>query len=479
MKSVRLAIVNAPTPDGSVFMKELGRCGRRSAGGERWPQTGLAHLAAVGRTAGCEVLLYDPMAEAVPFHAAARHISSWQPDLTLLHASTPTFVGDARFAAALKELNAGLVALIGYHPTVMPQACVDQSVADFVFVGEVEVPLMDLLARMNAGAKRDELVEPAIHGILWRGQTLPPAMLEPRLVDNLDQLPLPVRDGLPLRRYVMPFFGREPFTTVIPTRGCPYKCTFCRAGAVWGETTRARSVPHIMEEILALRRNAGIRNVVFMTDTFTVNRKWVRDLCAAIRKDAPDLRWMCNSRVDLVERDLLSEMARSGCKLISYGIESGDPDILASTRKNITLQQAEEAIRVSKEAGITFFAYFIVGLPGENWDTIRRTIDFAVRTDPDYALFHIATPFPGTTLFEQAAERGLILNQDWTTYDEEKGGAMRTEYLSAEEIVRARKLAMRRFYFRPSRVLRELGRIRSLSDLRSRLTAGLHILASS
>ncbi|MBE7558175.1 radical SAM protein [bacterium] len=172
-------------------------------------------------------------------------------------------------------------------------------------------------------------------------------------------------------------------------------------------------------------------------------------------------------------------MARSGCKLISYGIESGDPDILASTRKNITLQQAEEAIRVSKEAGITFFAYFIVGLPGENWDTIRRTIDFAVRTDPDYALFHIATPFPGTTLFEQAAERGLILNQDWTTYDEEKGGAMRTEYLSAEEIVRARKLAMRRFYFRPSRVLRELGRIRSLSDLRSRLTAGLHILASS
>ncbi|MBE7558174.1 cobalamin B12-binding domain-containing protein [bacterium] len=226
MKSVRLAIVNAPTPDGSVFMKELGRCGRRSAGGERWPQTGLAHLAAVGRTAGCEVLLYDPMAEAVPFHAAARHISSWQPDLTLLHASTPTFVGDARFAAALKELNAGLVALIGYHPTVMPQACVDQSVADFVFVGEVEVPLMDLLARMNAGAKRDELVEPAIHGILWRGQTLPPAMLEPRLVDNLDQLPLPVRDGLPLRRYVMPFFGREPFTTVIPTRGCPLPAHF-------------------------------------------------------------------------------------------------------------------------------------------------------------------------------------------------------------------------------------------------------------
>ena len=401
MKPIRLAIVNPPTPDGSIFMKELGRCGRRSAGGERWPQTGLAHLAAVGRAAGSEILLYDPMAEEVGFTAAARRVAEWQPDLVLLHASTPTFVGDARFAAALKEQRDGLVALIGYHSTVMPQSSVDESVADLVFVGEVEVPLMDLLDRLHSGARGAELVAPPIHGILWRGQTLPDELLEPRLVDQLDRLPLPLREGLPVDRYVMPFFGKQPFTTVIPTRGCPYKCTFCRAGAVWGETTRARSVPHIMEEIKELGR-AGVRNVVFMTDTFTVNRKWVRDLCAAIRRDAPGLQWMCNSRVDLVERDLLAEMARSGCKLISYGIESGDPDILASTQKNITLQQAEEAIRISKEAGITFFAYFIVGLPGENWQTIRRTIDFAIRTDPDYALFHIATPFPGTTLHRQA-----------------------------------------------------------------------------
>ena len=476
VSTVRVAIVNPPARDGSIFMKELGRCGRRSAGGERWPQTGLAHLAGVARQAGAEVMLFDPMAEEVPFADAARRVLDFAPDLVLLHAATPTFVGDAQFAGMLKDGGAPLVGLVGYHPTVLPRQSLDESVADLLFVGEVEVPLATMLARMASG---EELREPAVPGLLWRGQEIDDALLEPQLVDHLDHLPLPSREGLPVARYRMPFFGREPFTTVIPTRGCPYQCTFCRAGAVWGETTRARSVPHVMEELSLLHREHGIRNIVFMTDTFTVNRKWVRELCAAIRRDLPDLRWICNSRVDLVDRDLLAEMAQSGCRLISYGIESGDPGILASTRKNITLEQSEAAIRASKEAGIPFFAYFIVGLPGESWETVNRTIDFAIRTDPDYALFHIATPFPGTELHRQAEAQGLILNQDWTTYDEERGGAMRTESLSSEEIARARKMAMRRFYLRPRRILKELLRVRSFSDFRSRLAAGLKILETT
>ena len=226
MSELRVAIVNPPALDGSIFMKELGRCGRRSAGGERWPQTGLAHLAAVADEAGAEVLLFDPMAEGVAFADAARRVLAISPDLVLLHAATPTFVGDARFAALLNEGGAPLVGLVGYHPTVLPRQSLDESVADLLFVGEVEVPLAALIARMMAGGRGGELAEPPVAGLLWRGVEIEDALLEPQLVDRLDSLPLPRREGLPVTRYRMPFFGREPFTTVIPTRGCPYQCTF-------------------------------------------------------------------------------------------------------------------------------------------------------------------------------------------------------------------------------------------------------------
>lgn len=294
-------------------------------------------------------------------------------------------------------------------------------------------------------------------------------------ISDLDVLPFPARDLLPNEKYKMPFFGREPFATVISSRGCPYGCSFCRAGVSWGKRVRTRSVPSVIEEIRQLRDRYKMRNIVFMTDSFTFDRDWVLQLCEAMTQQTPEIRWICNSRVDAVDEEILTAMKRAGCLLISYGLESGSQTILDSCHKGISLDDSKRAVALTRQAGIISFGYFILGLPEETWETVHETIDFALEVEPDYALFHIATPFPGTRLYDEALEKGLLLNQDWRLCDEESAGILRTVALSADDLAQARRMAMRRFYLRPRILARELSRTASLGSLIARGRAAVRM----
>jgi radical SAM superfamily enzyme YgiQ (UPF0313 family) len=228
-------------------------------------------------------------------------------------------------------------------------------------------------------------------------------------------------------------------------------------------------IEHIVEEL-------GISKVVFMTDSLTLNPKWAKEFFKAIVSANIVFDWICNSRVDAVDPEMLQLMKHAGCKLISYGVESGNQEIMDSCKKGIHPQDSVNAIKWTRQAGILSMAYFVLGLPGETHQTANETIAFAKQLNPDYVNFHIATPFPGTALYEQAEKAGWLTTSNWADYEEEGSAVMRTPDLSPEELRRLQRRAMREFYLRPSQLFRELKSLRSRAQLRARLQAGMRVL---
>ncbi len=464
---MRVLFLNPPLPDGDIYMKELGRCGRRSVGGETWPQTGLAYLAAVTLREGHEASVLDGMAEGLTQEQTEERMVAWKPDWVVAGTTTPTFRQDAKYLRGLKQRHGFVTVFTGTHPTALPRECLLESQADLILVGEAELTLERLLR-----SSRQEW--PRIPGVYVNvnGEAVPGPPTE--MVKNLDSLPYPARHLTPWRLYKMPFSGGDPFATVIPARGCPYSCTFCRAGAVWGTGIRTRSVDNLMGELLEMREQLGISFFAFMTDTFTLRHTWVREVMQAMRPY--QFRWVCNSRVDTINYDLAREMKASGCELISFGVESGNEGILESSRKGITLKEIRAGIAATKRAGILTFGYFIIGLPGETPATIEDTIRFAKEIDPDYCNFHIAIPFPGTELYTQAKRNGWLMHEDWEKYEEMGSAVLKTPFLTPEMAMKAQRRATHSFYLRPKRILAELGRLRSPHDLWIRVQAALRLL---
>ncbi|HQO34216.1 MAG TPA: radical SAM protein [bacterium] len=458
----RCLFINPPMRNGTIYMKEIGRCGRRSIGGELWPQTGLAYLAAVARERGFTAELFDAMALGWGWEESLARASDFAPQLVFILVTTPTFTNDAAYAQAIrKTLPEAQIALVGTHVTALPEESLQESQADFGILGEAEPVLMEMLARWP-----DELHR--VNGLArWQnGQVIRnPGRL---FVESLDGLPDPARDLLPMDRYKMPFTEGRPFATVIPCRGCPYPCTFCRAGDVWGKKVRVRSPERVVRELLEIQGRFGIRDVAFMTDSLLTNREWAMNLFREMISAGIEIDWIANARADQVDPDLLNLMKQSGCRLISFGIESGCQEMLNSMKKHLTLEQCREGVRMTRKAGIVAFAYFILGLPGETRDTIRETIRFTKTLHADYVNFHIATPFPGTEFYEQARANGWLISDRWEDYEEEGSAVVSYPHLSASELVAAQKRAMLAFYLSPGHLIREIQRIGSWADLKAK-----------
>jgi anaerobic magnesium-protoporphyrin IX monomethyl ester cyclase len=418
-------------------------------------------------------MILDAMADKIDVNGTISRLVEFKPDLVVVHTTTPTFNNDTLILEKIKESAIcnpqSKIGFTGTHVSVLPKKSLQESVADFALVGEAENTLLEISDKFDSNWDN-------IPGLAYRTQNNEIKLNSPRpLITDLDTLPFPTRQLLPNRKYQMPFFTGEPFVTIIPSRGCPYQCTFCRAGAVWGDRVRLRSAKNVCEEIEQVVAKLKIRNIVFMTDALTLKKSWIIELCQMLNQRKLNIRWIGNSRVDAVDLEMLNLMKSSGCELLSYGVESGNQPILNRAKKKITLAQAEQAIRLTKEAGILAFAYFILGLPGETQETIQETIAFAKKLDPDYVNFHIATPFPGTELYRIAKENKWLITDDWSKFEEEGSAVMRTEHLTAADLVKAQKRAMRQFYFRPHQVAKEIKRVRNTAELKKKLRAGLKI----
>lgn len=285
------------------------------------------------------------------------------------------------------------------------------------------------------------------------------------LISDLDTIPPPAYHLMPIEKYY-PAVGsvkRLPAMILFATRGCPGRCTFCYR--TFHGVVRKRSARNIIDEIKVLQKNYGIREVSFYDDTFTLFKNVVREFCQIIKNEKIDLTWSCFTRVDHIDGELLRLMKDAGCHLILFGVESADEEVLKNINKRISLDKVREAVVLAREVGIETRASFMFGNQGETEETIKKTIDFAIKLDPDEAQFNITTPYPGTEMFMWAKMNGYIKSFNWDDYSM-SNVVLELPGLSKEKLEHYYKLAHLKFYFRPKVILRRLFRIKNWIQLK-------------
>ena len=421
-----------------------------------FPPIELATIAAVLRQSGGEILLRDYPATGSSWDDYKRDLSEFRPEMVLVSVVTATHEEDFQALEIAKTTLGGdavvTLARGEFMDALGEQALADHPEVDFGFHGEIE----EVIARFQLGDPLEELP-----GLVWRrpggdgtaGEIVRNA--ERPLVKNLDVLPLPARDQLDNSLYRSPE-TRRPLTVIQGSRGCPSKCIFCPAGAMSGYKVRFRSPEQVMAEIDECVRKFGIREFLFHGDTFTINKRWVLELCDRIIASGHKIRWGCNSRVDTIDDERAERMRRAGCWVVAFGIESGCQAILDYIKKGQKIEQAIRAIDVCRRNGLRTHAFFVIGLPPETRETLDETFALARRLNTDFFDFNIAYPLPGTELFEIAKQEGLFEQDPGATGY--ASAAVRSRALSSAELTAWRRKALLRLYLRPRYILRTLWR---------------------
>ena len=469
-EAVDILLVNPPTPDGGLWIRSQHRVGRRTRENMVWPQVSLAQMAALLAPV-YTLKIIDANAEHIGWPEFTRLLDRYQPKYYLTQLTAPTLENDM-YGIFLAKARRAKTIVFGTHVTPIPRETMRPFPAlDFALFGEPDLTIRDLLDHLEHKfdqrspeiqrlfANHDPQYQPSFHedgsidlsgikGLAWRkGEEIVLNFPRP-FIASLDDLPIPLHELLPLQKYRMPYI-RGPFTFIVTSRGCPAGCTYCIKHVSYQYSTRVRSPELIMQELWQLKK-LGINNIHMYSDLFTVSREQVVDLCQRMIAEDIQIKWMCNSRVDFVDQEMLGLMGKSGCRMISWGIESGNEQILKHARKGAYPDKAEQALRWAKQAGIMNWGYFIIGLPGETEETIRQTIDFAKKLPLDIALFHVAAPYPGTPFFFEVVKEGWFRKGTrWENVDMDKGTVLDYPGLSAERLLYWQKKAFREWAFRP------------------------------
>jgi hopanoid biosynthesis associated radical SAM protein HpnJ len=384
-------------------------------------------------------------------------------DFCVLFTSTPGFGSDIRLATAMKEANPNLkMAFVGPHVTALPEESLRASSAiDFVCRKEFDHSVTEFAA----GKPLDQ-----IGGVSYRSNGTVVHNPDRDPIQDLDSLPFAVdiyKRDLDITRYNVPFL-LHPFLSFYTERGCPALCTFC----LWPQTLsghpwRVRSSDNVAAEVKkALAYYPNLKEIFFDDDTFNIRAARVKELCAKLKP--LNFTWSCTSRVT-VEYETLKAMRDAGCRLLIVGYESGDPQILKNIKKGATVEQAIEFTRNCKKLGLVIHGDFIIGLPGETPETIRRTIDFAKKLDTETIQVSIAHPYPGTEFYDQVVRNSQLTNAAMT--DEQGHQLPNISYagLSDVDMLDAVEQFYGEYYFRPRVVWRVVKKALFDSEERKRL----------
>ncbi|MBI5595475.1 MAG: B12-binding domain-containing radical SAM protein [Elusimicrobia bacterium] len=440
------------------------------------PPLGLGMLARVAKDYGCEVVVNDAGALGDDYDGLIAKIAAFKPDMVGFSVFTANFMQAMESVERVRlhpQLKDALVLIGGPHVYTFREKVLTEIPADIAVYGEAEADLLELLEFYDK--KRAGLAK--VNGVFYRTEAGILKTEEEHSSRSLDNFGFPDWDqfDFSLYRNMPGQVRRHPMTSMVTSRGCPYRCNFCFQAGRFADKYRRYSPEVVIAEIQKLQARYGIKEIQFWDDIFFINKKWVETFCHLIKKNRIDLTWSGYARVDLVDPDLLKLARESGCWNIFYGFEVGTQEMLDFLDKRATLKQAVDACRWTKEAGIIVRGSFMVGLPNETPEIGRKTIDFALELDPDYANFNIFFPEPGTGLYELALKSGRLLSHSYLG----RGVPVYLPegYDSPEAVRKVQAEAFRRFYFRPSYLAKRVMRVRTLSEVRQ-YWDGLRMLLS-
>lgn len=433
------------------------------------PPIELMYLAAIAKKAGYECKIKDYSVNNESLSDFARDLKDFNPDYLLINVATPTLESDLSACSVAKEIKSDIVTIAtgAYFLSFDTDVLEKYPCLDLIIKGEPEFTFKEVL--------EDKAYEDIL-GISYRINGSVKSNARRPYIEDLDEIPFPARDILDNNTFKRPD-NSEVQTIIKVSRGCPFHCFFCLATPVSGAKVRLRSAKNIVAEIKECVEKYKIKNFIFWSDVFDFNRDWVVILCQEIIDSGLKITWSSNSRADLIDEDLAKLMYKSGCRLVSMGVESGSQEILDKMGKNLTLDQVRNAVKIFKKAEIKLYNYFVIGLPWEDEEHIEQTIKFAIELDSDFVSFYTATALPGSKFYKYIQENNLGDLKDKETYKNAYYyPSVATHHISKDRIMELHKSAMKRFYIRPSYIFKKILGIRSFAEFKNYMSAGLSLL---
>jgi radical SAM superfamily enzyme YgiQ (UPF0313 family) len=377
----------------------------------------LPYLASALRAEGHEVEILDLLLARTTREKVERRMLRFRPELVGITSVTLNHHIANRIAGWVRDCDPEVpIAMGGPHVSFEIEGSFrDQPALDFIGIGEGEHTMVELARALEGRMDLRDVRGLALRD--GRGSDAKVVRTAPRpLEDDLDLIPPPARELVPLARYL----AFDSHASVVTSRGCPYECVFCSAPAWTGRQVRYRTPALCVDEMEGLAA-LGFTEITIEDDLFTLYRKHFLAVCGELERRRTGIRWNAFSRVDTISPEIVATMARAGCQAICFGVESGSQELLDVAKKRSDLAKVRDAMRMAQDAGISALASFIIGLPGETEATLRQTVAFAESLREEFGAlygFHILAPFPGTEVRERAADYGLeILTSDWTHYD--------------------------------------------------------------
>lgn len=401
----------------------------------------MGHAASLLETHGFEVRLLDGIVEKMTEDAFLARVVAEAPDLIFLEVSTPSWDVDERVVRRVREacLRAPIV-LGGIHAFMFSDEFFRARPEVLATIrGEYETALLDIAVRLRDGRDLG-----GIAGIAWRAGDR--VVIEPPrpLLDDLDRLPWPHRSQLPMDRYVDGLLELpQPCLQMWASRGCPHRCSFC----AWPQIMytpgryRMRDPKEVVREMVVDGRSRGFASVYFDDDVFNVGDQRMTRFAQLLRDAEWSLPWGIMARADTCSERVFEDLRRVGLAVAKFGVESADQSIVERCGKRLDLGRVRRAVAVCKDLGIRTHLTFMFGLPGETENSARRTIDLALELASDTVQFSLATPFPGSSFYDELERGGYLVTKDWSLYDGYSRSVVRTDKLSPKDLERLLRLA--------------------------------------
>lgn len=427
------------------------------------PPTDLMYLAAVAEKAGLDAKIND-YSQNGDYEA---DLKEFNPDYLVVNIATPTLEHDLDAVKKAKEIcpNVVTIAKGAAFLTLAERIIKEHNELDFGILGEAENTLKEIL---------EEKPKAEILGLYYKENDEVKFTGNRPFIEDLDSLPFPARHLVDNNIYRRPDNNKVQATIKV-SRGCPFHCFFCLATPVSGAKVRRRSPENIVAEIKECVEKYNIKNFLFWSDIFNIDKEWTMKLCQTIIDSGLKIIWSANTRADTADLEMAEMMYKSGCRLVSIGVESGSQYMLEKMGKKITLNDVRRTVKVFKKAKIRIYNYFVIGLPWETEETVEETIKFAIELNSDFISFYTATPLPGSRFYDYALEHNLF-DKETSFENAYYYPAVNTHNLSRERVFELHKSAIKRFYLRPLYILKMLSRIRSFTEIKNYFIAGMNVL---
>ncbi len=462
-------LINPPLVNGVAFTRQ-GRCQERDETlGTTKPPYSLIVIASLFRQRGIEFRVIDQTAERLSTESVIERLDreGFRPGLVVFCSTTPTLAFDAGEMAKLKRHFGAPLVCFGPHASCAPLESMQRAPqVDGMIVGEPEdavLGLIDLESLDDADR---------IPSLTFRRGAEVVAHRDRGGFAGLPDMPFPAWDLLPLDRYRLPLVTK-PYLMVETSRGCPYSCDFCVVPYFNGHKFRERDAKSIVNDIERGHRELGIEYFYLWGDTVTLNARSFSAFCDELIARRLRIKWFGNGRADnLQDPAFVDRLKRSGCWMLSMGVESASDDTRRDMMKRLEHEKIAVAFRNLRRAGIKSFGFFIYGYPGDTSESMERTTRYAIELDADFANFYPAVPYPGTPMYEKCKRDGMLTTDDWSRM-EYSYYILRGNGLDEATVMRALNRARRRFFLRPSYLLRHLGELLRIAITDQRLVLEL------